>query len=110
MNSLKEGENILIINAGLIKFGEYIENPYSIHELPFFLFLGVLGGLLGAFFIFINYNVNKLRKKYLKTNWAKFAEVMALVFLTVSCFYFVPGITNNCIFYDDTEKGKLEKI
>ena len=102
LNSLKEGKGITIINAGLIKFGEYIENPYAIHEMPFFLFLGVLGGLLGAFFIFVNYNVNKLRKRYLKTKWHKFAEVVVLIFLTSTVFYFAP-IINECIFNDSDD-------
>ena len=82
-------------NAGLIKFGQYDENPYKLHDFPFFLFLGALGGLLGAFFIFVNYNINKLRSFFVKTRLKKFSETMILVFLTSSVIFLAPLILKN---------------
>ena len=65
LHSAFEGDSIVIVNAGLIKFGQYDPTPYKLHDFPFFLILGALGGLLGAFFIYVNYTVNKIRKHYL---------------------------------------------
>ena len=90
LNSVKHGQSVLIFNGGLIKFGQYDEHPYKLHDFPFFLILGMLGGLLGAFFIFVNYNINKIRKKYLKTGWRKVNETLILVFFTATVIYFAP--------------------
>lgn len=95
LNSIKHGQSVLIFNGGLIKFGSYDEHPYKLHDFPFFLILGMLGGLLGAFFIFVNYSINKLRKKYLKTSWKKVCETLVLVFFTSTVIYFAPMLLNN---------------
>ena len=50
----------------------------------------MLGGLLGAFFIFVNYNVNKLRKRLLNTKWKKALETVVLVVLTSTVIFFAP--------------------
>lgn len=54
LSSLRLGQDVLFVNAGLIKFGQYDENPYRLHDFPFFILLGVMGGLLGALFIYLN--------------------------------------------------------
>jgi chloride channel 7 len=77
-----------------------------LHDFPFFIILGALGGLLGAFFIFVNYSINKLRKKVLTTKWLKVFEVVGLVFLTATIIYLAPLIIkNDCL---DSEEGHLE--
>jgi H+/Cl- antiporter ClcA len=50
-----KGEDVRITNAGLIKFGKFDENPYKLQDFPFFMLLGVFGGLLGALFIQLNF-------------------------------------------------------
>ena len=84
-----------IVNAGMIKFGQYDENPYKLHDFPFFIVLGVLGGLLGAFFIYVNYSINKLRKHYLDTKWKKVLESIVLVAITATVIFFAPMILKN---------------
>ena len=54
MSAMHKGETVHITNAGLIKFGSYISAPYELTDFPFFMILGVCGGLLGSFFNFIN--------------------------------------------------------
>ena len=41
----------------MIKFGEYDENPYKLQDFPFFIILGIFGGLLGSFFIYVNFEI-----------------------------------------------------
>ena len=53
LNSIKEGKGVLVINAGLIKFGTFNEKPYKISDIPAFIVLGAIGGVLGAVFIFV---------------------------------------------------------
>ena len=65
----------------------------------------MLGGLLGAFFIFVNYNVNKLRKKYLDTKWKRVIETLVLVVITSTIIYFAPLIMKeDCLL---EEEGRL---
>jgi chloride channel 7 len=92
---LKDGSDISITNAGIIKFGQYDENPYKLHDFPFFLIIGMFGGLLGAFFIFVNYSVNKYRKYILNTKWKKVVEVACIVFITCTIIFFAPMIIRN---------------
>lgn len=92
------------MSAGMIKFGKYDEHPYKLHDLPFFVLLGVLGGLLGAFFIFVNYNVNKLRKIHLNTKLRKAGETCVLVFLTATIIYLAPAmLSDKCMVLEEIE-------
>ncbi len=83
-------ESISVANAGLIKFGKYDEHPYMLIEFPFFLLLGMLGGLLGAFFIFVSYNVNKFRESLVTTKLKRVIETSVLVLITASTIFYAP--------------------
>ena len=95
LSCLRQGKIVSIVNAGLIKFGQYDENPYKLHDFPFFILLGVLGGLLGALFIHVNYNISKYRKYYLDTKWKKVIEVTLLVAVTSTIIYYAPMILHD---------------
>mmetsp|Transcript_40703 Transcript_40703/g.39306 ORF Transcript_40703/g.39306 Transcript_40703/m.39306 type:complete len:520 (+) Transcript_40703:73-1632(+) len=102
LTNLKLKENVSVANAGLIKFGKYDEHPYMLTEFPFFLILGLLGGILGSFFIFVNHNVNKLRDKLVTTRKKKVIETSCLVFLTASIIFLAPlTMRDEC--YDASE-------
>jgi H+/Cl- antiporter ClcA len=49
--------------------------------------LGVICGLLGAFFISINFKVNALRAKYQTKKWHKPIDTFMFAFATASCFF-----------------------
>jgi chloride channel 7 len=95
LSSIKRGESIHIMNAGLIKFGQYNSTPYELKDFPWFVILGVCGGLLGSFFNFINYEVNVLRRVYLNTNWKKVFETLFLTMLTAFLIFSAPLITRS---------------
>lgn len=65
LSCIRTGKDVVFVNAGMIKFGQYDENPYKLHDFPFFILIGALGGLLGALFIFVNYTISSYRKQYL---------------------------------------------
>ena len=89
---IMRGKDLSITNAGLIKFGEYDENPYKLQDFPFFIILGIFGGLLGSFFIYVNFELNLIRKKYLTTKGLKVFETVALTAFTATVLYFTPKI------------------
>ena len=93
MSAIKKGETVHITNAGLIKFGSYIQSPYVLSDFPFFAILGICGGLLGSFFNFINYEVNVLRRIYLNTSWKKVMETLFLTLITAALISTAPLIT-----------------
>jgi len=73
-----------------------------LHDFPFFILLGALGGLLGAFFIYVNYTINKYRKYHLTTKWMKVIEATLLVAITSTVIYFAPMILkDDCLEEED---------
>ena len=100
---IMKGKDLSITNAGLIKFGEYDENPYKLQDFPFFIILGIFGGLLGSFFIYVNFELNLIRKKYLTTKSIKVVETVALTALTTTVLYFTPKIlSKSCMSQDES--------
>ena len=67
--------------------------PYELKDFPFFIILGICGGLLGSFFNFINYEVNVLRRIYLNTAWKKVLETLFMTALTALLIAIAPLIT-----------------
>eukprot|EP01133_Synstelium_polycarpum_P018156 gene18156-21713_t len=74
---------------GLLTFGFSRLYLYRYSELLCFCFLGLIGGLLGALFVFLNVHLNKWRRDFLKKNpYLRMAEAVFVMILTsVVCFY-----------------------
>ena len=58
--------------------------------VPTAIFLGVVGGLLGAAFININTRAGGVRKICLKTKWSKVVETGIFGFVSASCIFWIP--------------------
>ena len=67
--------------------------------MGFFLILAVFGGLLGAFFVSVNYMMGKFRKAYIGTNKGKkIIEVLLFVGVTSTVCFFAPSwIRDPCL-------------
>jgi H+/Cl- antiporter ClcA len=66
----------------------------------------MLGGLLGSFFIFANYTINKLRKRFLTHKWSRVVETIILVFITSTVIFFAPLLLkDDCLLKED---GRIE--
>jgi chloride channel 7 len=93
LKQLNKGAVLSLSNASYLTFGN-IYIPYS----PYFdavaaVFLGVIGGLMGAAFVWVNSNMAILRKKYVNTNAKKIAEVMLFSLVTTSVFYWLSALS-----------------
>ena len=87
-------------NSGAVKFGtvEIFYSPLS--DAFVAVLLGIVCGLLGAFFVAVYSNMMVFRKKYVTTNFRKILEVLLLSFATSSAFYwfsaYSASIPSNC--------------
>jgi chloride channel 7 len=87
----QEGEEFS--THGLFYVGEF--RQWQIVEIPFFMVLGVLMGLLGALFNVLNVHLinGYFRKKFTKINKRRqMAEVIVLALVVSSVWFFLPRI------------------
>lgn len=61
--------------------------------------MGVFGGLLGAFFVSVNYMMGKIRKRFIGTSKPrKIIETLVFVGVTATVCYFAPSwIKDPCL-------------
>lgn len=106
---IKKGEDISITNAGLIKFGSYDSQPYEFNDFPFFVVLGVCGGLLGSFFNYMNVEINVLRRVYLNKPWKRVLETACITALTAIMIFYAPLITaTDCEKEDNLSQAEVD--
>ena len=86
MSSLWTGKTFSLDDTGALKFGDLNDKESSLLDLPAAIIIGIVCGLLGSFFIYVNISLGILRKKYITKNWQKIAE--AMIFATVSSTIF----------------------
>lgn len=51
---------------GLFRFGRFVDDvlDYSLAEIPLFFLVGVIGGAVGAFYIYASSKITFYRKRY----------------------------------------------
>ncbi|ESO84072.1 hypothetical protein LOTGIDRAFT_155388 [Lottia gigantea] len=83
-------------NPGLINFGEFEDSKYAGFEIPIFMVMGVIGGLLGALFNQINYMLTCYRLRYVKQRWNQVIEAMIVASLTATAGFVTIYFNNDC--------------
>ena len=64
-----KGKNALDVKPVELKFGGInVESP-DMASIPCAFIVGVICGLLGAFFVVVNSGINKIRKKFITKGW-----------------------------------------
>lgn len=87
--SLAKGISFSLTDSAALKFGKLEDHESSLLDLPAAIIIGIICGLLGAFFIYVNINLAIIRKKYITKNWMKILEACSFAFLTASTFFLV---------------------
>ncbi|RWS03848.1 H(+)/Cl(-) exchange transporter 7-like protein [Dinothrombium tinctorium] len=84
--------------AGLINFGKFESSMtnYSFIELPTYIVMGVIGGLLGALYNYINYRITVIRIRYIYKKWAKILEAVVIALISASVGFLLIVTTNDC--------------
>lgn len=98
-----------VSSSGMFAFGQF-DNLYDgrsnfqIYELPMFMAIGCLGGVLGAFFNHLNEQVSIYRKKKINPVKSKRLTELVLITLTMSFISFIfPLMWQVCQPLPDTE-------
>ena len=102
--SAYEGHIMNINSPGLVTYGYLTTDPYKLWEILIIALIGVVGGILGALFCWINMHITLWRKKFkMTTPIRRWVEVVLLAFITATFFYWAPWVAGEC-----RENGKDE--
>ncbi|XP_052816408.1 H(+)/Cl(-) exchange transporter 7-like isoform X2 [Mya arenaria] len=67
---------------GLVRFNVFPNLSFDLIEIPVFLIMAVVGGLIGAAFVVLNYKLTVFRNRYIKLRWLKVIEAGAVAVVT----------------------------
>jgi chloride channel 7 len=82
-----------INDPGLLSFGAFVDNPYTLWEIPIFMVMAVFGGVAGGVFNALNERLTKWRRDTMKgLKWQKNAEAMIIAFVTATVFFWLPQL------------------
>ncbi|XP_050541716.1 H(+)/Cl(-) exchange transporter 7 [Daktulosphaira vitifoliae] len=83
---------------GLLNFGKFVDFAlsYTMYELPIFVCMGIIGGLLGALFCHLNYKLTVFRMRYLVNPWKKVLEAIFVCSFTATVGFLLSLWQNSC--------------
>ncbi|XP_074647081.1 H(+)/Cl(-) exchange transporter 7-like [Tubulanus polymorphus] len=81
---------------GLINFGKFESLNYSGVEIPIFILMGVIGGLLGALFNHINHKLTVFRIKHVYHKWTQLLEAMIVAGLSATVAFTLIYFSQDC--------------
>ncbi|XP_045520269.1 H(+)/Cl(-) exchange transporter 7 isoform X2 [Pieris brassicae] len=83
-------------NPGLLNLGKMEPFPFQVYELPVFIIFGVIGGLLGALWNYINYKLAVFRMRYLGEPWLRVVEACLVAAVSATCGFLMMFLLNDC--------------
>lgn len=81
---------------GLLNLGKFETMTYQIYEIPLFMIMGILGGLMGALWNYINYKITCFRMKFVRDKWLKVLEVICVAVLSSTMGFLMMYTINDC--------------
>ncbi|XP_034567114.1 H(+)/Cl(-) exchange transporter 7 isoform X2 [Notolabrus celidotus] len=99
-------------NPGLINFGRFETDTvaYNLYEIPLFIVMGAIGGLLGALFNVLNYWLTIFRIRYVHRPCLQVMEAMLVAAVTAAVSFTMIYFSNDCqpLGPDHTEEYPLQ--
>ncbi|KFP40897.1 H(+)/Cl(-) exchange transporter 7, partial [Chlamydotis macqueenii] len=85
-------------SPGLINFGRFDNEKmgYTIQEIPIFIFMGVVGGILGALFNALNYWLTMFRIRYIHRPCLQVVEAMLVAAVTATVAFVMIYCSRDC--------------
>ncbi|XP_015117389.1 H(+)/Cl(-) exchange transporter 7 isoform X2 [Diachasma alloeum] len=81
---------------GLLNLGKFETLPYEIYEIPLFMMVGTVGGLLGALWNHINYKITCIRLRYISAKKWKIVEVVFVAVMSATIGFLMIYFVNDC--------------
>lgn len=96
--SIYHGKTGDLSNPGLINFGRFESDSvaYQLYEIPLFIGMGALGGLLGALFNVLNYWLTIFRIRYVHRPCLQVMEAMLVAAVTATVSFTMIYFSNDC--------------
>ncbi|XP_017885005.1 H(+)/Cl(-) exchange transporter 7 [Ceratina calcarata] len=81
---------------GLLNLGKFESIPYQIYEIPLFMIMGTIGGLLGAGWNHVNYKISCFRLRYVKRKWLKVIEALSVAAIAATMGFTMLYFIDDC--------------
>lgn len=81
---------------GLLNLGKFGTINYQVYEIPLFMIVGTFGGLMGAFWNYMNYKITVFRLKYIHRRWLKVLEVICVSIMAATMGSLMIYFLNDC--------------
>ncbi|XP_066140064.1 H(+)/Cl(-) exchange transporter 7 [Euwallacea fornicatus] len=81
---------------GLFNLGEFESFTYRMFEIPFFIIMGSIGGLLGALWNHINYKITVFRMRYIRRRWMRVIESCIVAAVTATVGFLMMVSIDDC--------------
>ena len=90
------------MGSAFVSFGSFEDQAqpgYTVIQIPFFLLIGVIGGLLGAIFNYLNMYITLFRRRFFRgIGWRVFMEVLFVTLVTALVSYVCTSHLYNCVY------------
>ncbi|XP_059413986.1 H(+)/Cl(-) exchange transporter 7-like isoform X2 [Carassius carassius] len=110
--SIYHGKPGQLSSPGLINFGRFDSDSvqYNLYEIPLFIIMGALGGVLGALFNVINYWLTIFRIRYVHRPCLQVMEAMLVAAVTATVSFALIYFSNDCqpLGQDNSEEYPLQ--
>uniref|UniRef100_A0A8C6VRZ2 Chloride channel protein n=1 Tax=Naja naja TaxID=35670 RepID=A0A8C6VRZ2_NAJNA len=96
--SVYKGNPLDLSSPGLINFGRFDSEKmgYTFQEIPIFIFIGVLGGILGAMFNALNYWLTMFRIRYIHRPCLQVIEAVLVGAVTAAIAFVLIYSSTDC--------------
>ncbi|GAB1602560.1 H(+)/Cl(-) exchange transporter 7, partial [Argonauta hians] len=95
--SASVGHFTQLSSPGLVRFDIFQEDmAFDLVEFPIFVLMGIIGGLVGALFVIINYKLTVFRYRYIRRKWMMVAETGLVAMATAGVGFLFIYTINDC--------------
>lgn len=91
---------------GLLNLGKFEAISYKFFEIPLFMLMGVLGGLLGALWNYLNYKITCFRLRFVKQKWMKVIEALVVAAFSAIVAFMMIYSLNDCKLRSEAKNTK----
>ena len=81
---------------GLLNLGKFETITYQVYEIPLFIIMGTIGGIMGAFWNHLNYKITCFRMKYIQPKWLKVVEALLVAAMGTTMGFLMIFFIDDC--------------